>query len=738
MTHAPDDNAEFDRKIFIAGPAGTGKTTLATRYLLNLLAAGVSPDRVLILVPQVTLARPYQAALAESQFGGGAAAILTVAGLARQAVEFYWPQVAPAMGFARPDAEPTFLNIETAQYFMARFARPRIEQNQFFDDDISIPTPRIISQVLDNLNRAALMRFPLDEVAARLIAAWGTDRQSSRLTVYRHAAELAAEFRQHCLQNNLLDFSLTMEIFAGLLLPDPGFAALLSSRFDYLIADNLEEDNPAAHDFIAWLMPSLRGAVLIADSEAGYRTFLGASPEGAERLRDLCDEVLESTDADSHIMSEPLRALGSAFNRSIGPRFRPPSTNASPLPAFTYAIRRFYPQMVDWAAGEIVDLIRAGVPPREIVVLAPFLSDSLRFTLTTLLDQKAAAAGIGPIPTLSHRPSRALIDETATRVLLTLAVIAHPEWIDGKQVILPPAKDVADTYLYSIGDLDPVRARLLADVTYRKKTEDGREIPALSSFARIAPEMQARITYLAGQRYETLREWVESYRAQLENEGAIPLDHFLRRLFGEVLSQPGYGFHTNLDAGRVAAQLIASAAAFRKALYPGIDQDWVQAGREYIALVSQRLLPALYAQNWQEEDADAVFLAPASTFLLRNRFVRYQFWLDVGSKSWGERLDQPLTHPYVLHREWQAGTVWLEDNEEETSRAALYKIMVGLIRRCREKVYMGIADLGESGFEQRGPLLHILQTVLGANVAPESADSQDGSDRPPDFDANTD
>ncbi len=53
-------------------------------------------------------------------------------------------------------------------------------------------------------------------------------------------------------------------------------------------------------------------------------------------------------------------------------------------------------------------------------------------------------------------------------------------------------------------------------------------------------------------------------------------------------------------------------------------------------------------------------LAPAYTFLMSNRPVDYQFWLDVGSRGWFERLYQPLTHPYVLSREWPAGQSWTD------------------------------------------------------------------------------
>jgi hypothetical protein len=76
----------------------------------------------------------------------------------------------------------------------------------------------------------------------------------------------------------------------------------------------------------------------------------------------------------------------------------------------------------------------------------------------------------------------------------------------------------------------------------------------LASFDGIKPDVQERITFTLGNRYSALRDWIQGYR---ESE-ALPLDHFLRKLFGEVLSQPGFGFHTNLDAIRVAASLVDS------------------------------------------------------------------------------------------------------------------------------------------------------------------------------------
>jgi len=38
--------------------------------------------------------------------------------------------------------------------------------------------------------------------------------------------------------------------------------------------------------------------------------------------------------------------------------------------------------------------------------------------------------------------------------------------------------------------------------------------------------------------------------------------------------------------------------------------------------------------------------------------------------------------------------------------------MRGLIRRCRTKIYLAISTLNEQGFEERGPLLTIVQQIL--------------------------
>jgi len=182
-------------------------------------------------------------------------------------------------------------------------------------------------------------------------------------------------------------------------------------------------------------------------------------------------------------------------------------------------------------------------------------------------------------------------------------------------------------------------------------------------------------------------------------------------LFGEVLSQTGFGYHRNFDSVRIAASLVESVRKFRVSLESDFP-DLRGLGKEYIQMLQDGVIAASYVESWKTEDKDAVLVAPAHTFLMMNRPAAIQFWLDPGSSGWYERLSQPLTHPFVLSREWEPGRIWSDADDVQYSKEALARLVSGLLRRCRERVYLGIAELGESGFEGRGELLRAFQKLL--------------------------
>ena len=679
-------------KLFVSGPFGTGKTTVGVERMRHLLGQGVPADSILMLTPQRTMQEPFLDLLySPERIAGGEVTSTTMGGIARRMVDLFWPLAAEAVGFANPDQPPIYLSLETAQYYMAHIVRPLLDQGYF--ESVTMDRNRLYSQILDNLNKAAVIGFPHTQIAERLDAAYYGDPAQRR--VYADAQDCANRFRDYCLQHNLLDFSLEMEVFSNYLWRLPQVHDYLTRTYRHLIYDNAEEDNARAHDIIREWLPDFQSALLLFDPSGGFRYFLGADIRTGSSLVQLChqqiemDESFVSTREVTYLRENLMHAIDSTFEVRV-------ESDIPDGPPLSYVQSRFYPELLDLVMDEIEKAIAADTAPSEIVILAPYLSDALRFSITNRLEARS-------IPWRSHRPSRSLRDEPASHALITFAALGHPHWN-----IHPPKFDVAYALMQSIEGLDLVRAQLLTEIVYHQRDL------TLSTFDAIKEDVQERITFTLGNRYSTLRDWLMAYREGMP----LPLDHFFRKLFGEVLSQAGFGYHRDFDSVRVAGNLVESVKNFRMAMEPslvGKDRPDFDLGREYIAMLDEGVIAASYLEGWRSENKEAVLVSPAHTFLMMNRPVRYQFWLDPGSTGWFQRLVQPLTHPYVLSRGWEPGRMWSDADEVQTSTEAMARLISGLLLRCRERVYLGISELGESGFEERGELLRAFQRVISSS-----------------------
>ena len=246
---------ENSEKIFLSGPFGSGKSTQAIARVRWLLAQErIRGDDLLVLAPQRTLAQPYYDALRSASMPPGSQPhVTTLASLIRNAVELYWPLIKDDAGFADTQREPTFLTLETSQYHMARFVDGALGRGEL--DGVRIERNRVISQVLDNLNKAALNQMSIEQSYQRLeLAVPPGEQLVARLNALRAALRVSEEFRQLCLQETLLDFSLQVQIFNEQILEKEWSRTHLHRRYRHLIYDNIEEDTWTAHRFVqGWM-----------------------------------------------------------------------------------------------------------------------------------------------------------------------------------------------------------------------------------------------------------------------------------------------------------------------------------------------------------------------------------------------------------------------------------------------------------------------------------------------------
>lgn len=678
-------NLPVKTSIFLEGPAGSGKTSAAVARLRVFLDT-FQPERILILVPQRSLGLPYQEfIMARKPIFGGRPAVLTLGGLARRMTALFWPLVAEKAGFTHSRGQPQFLSAETAQYCVEKVITPFLDQGFF--RSVTIDRNRLFGQILDNLNKSAVVPFPLNELAERLK---NTTALTPELSIAYDQVQICAQaVRGYCIKNNLLDYSLLIETFTQSVWQEKTCQSYFYKTYQALLADNTEEDVPVAHDFIKQWIAALDSSLIVYDQNGGYRQFLGADPLSAHSISEGCSHAVFFSSPSTQ--PQNLQDFKKVFIDCIQ-RTKSPSSNFNFSSALEIRDYHFYPEMIQSLSEDIHGLVHEqGMAPNEIVVLSPYLSDALNFTLETTLSRMA-------IRVRSSRPSRKYLADPAVRAMLTLAKLAHPQW----ELTLTPL-ELRGALMVAISGMDVVRADLTIHTLFSEK----HLFEGLRSFDSLTNRsMQERITYHLGGKIEALRSWLLNYQSQ----PAQPLDIFMSMLFGEVLSQNGFGLSGDFEAAGVIARVIHSIQEFRffSANFLAIDE--ISSGLEYLRSVEGGLLPSAIFPHFPD-NLEAVRISPAHTFLMENRQARVQYWLDIGAMGWWERLNQPLTNPYLLNRNSDRSQIWTDAHEFNANQDAMKRVVEGLINRCTEKIIVSAVRTNEYGSETRGPLQQAFQTL---------------------------
>lgn len=655
----------------------------------------------MLLTPQRSYTLQYQEAFDQNTWYRLGKA--TIGGLAGRIVALYWPLVSSEKYSFAENLEPSFLSYEVAQFFMSRVVSPLIEQGYF--SDLRLTRPRLYSQLLDNLNKASANAIPLDDVVIYLKDAAGLSGEDDPR--YEDIAQTIKDYRTFCASHNLLDFSLSLEIFWDLFQSQTQVRDYLLGTYKHLVYDNCEEDIPLAHDFVKAILSSLDSGLILFDEDAGYRRFLGASPDSAQSLKSACAGAMHA----GGVTTQPpeLKNFGALLVEEIkGRDLDAVEMEGSGEKRFSVFSGRLHHDMVNNAVAQVAELVASGVSPGDIAIISPFVSESLHYGLSVQLDKHKIQHHI-------HRPSRDLLEEPTTKVLLTLAKLAHPHWK------LPRPSHEAVTYMFNrlLGDADLVRAALLSSGVYESVHDD----VGLKPFDEMDAALRDRVTYLVGGQYDKLRQWIFEYRDGEE----LPVDHFFSRLFGELLSQANFGFYKDLEAGMDVGRLVESSRKFRQAVGRVLSTEEIPIGGSYIEMVQQGVISAFYAVDW-EEDEEELLIAPVHTFLLKNQPYKHQIWLDVGSTSWHKRIQQPLTNPYVLNRLWKKGNRWTSDMEKFYDDERLADMMVGLTNRCTESLYICFSELSAYGQEQTGMLREVMSNIMRYLSVSLEVDASEGAE----------
>ena len=148
---------------FLSGPTGSDRPHAVIGRLRHLLGRRIPGHQILLLVPDRSTGIEIRAGLAALQTEPfGPVDPQTYYSMAARFTRLFWPLIASDAGFSDPRCPPVLLNYEMAQHLLGQLIQPLLNKGYF--GELSLRPQRIISQLIDNLNRAAVNGYPIAEV----------------------------------------------------------------------------------------------------------------------------------------------------------------------------------------------------------------------------------------------------------------------------------------------------------------------------------------------------------------------------------------------------------------------------------------------------------------------------------------------------------------------------------------------------------------------------------------------
>ncbi|NJP11613.1 MAG: recombinase family protein [Leptolyngbyaceae cyanobacterium RU_5_1] len=707
--------------IWITGPTRSGKTTrlvsLFCAWAQNRLAtveaetpgvlvlAAIGDNR-LDLVDRLTAATQGKYPFRST----------TPLGFFEDEVTLFWPLLIQQLDLKAQF--PLRLNSENEQELATQLWRPELDR--VIGQQSTVNEERLVRRILDLLQLAALAGIPIADIP--IILQQGLAGQERELPLPFSTVEtLLQQWQQWCLERGLLTYGMIAGLYWQHLLPHPTYQQHLARRYQMVLADDLDEYPAIARPLFEVLLNAGVTAAFTFNPDGAVRLGLGADPNYLAELSDQCQvEVLAE---------RPVAALENEFGAAIVEYVTNPMGFLTLPDAVQTLQTTSRAELLRQTAEVMMQAIQSRqVQPREMAVIGPGLDAIARYTLIEILSKHQ-------IPVESLHDQRPLTSFPIIRALLTLLAFVYPHLgrlIDRDAVAemlvilssrgqgsrgvegVPQSKidnqqsEISSSFILhpSSFTIDPVRAGLLTDYCFAPHPDRPRLLPA-TTFPR-----WDRLGYQASEAYQDIIQWIEVQQSQLE-----------QRLIPNAVSLCDRAIqHFFLGGGSLPFNQLAALRQFIETAqhYWEVSSRLRQGQRSdappsltvsrFIQLLRNGTITANpYPVRPIGPASNAVTLATVFQYRSSRRAHRWQFWLDAGSTRWLSGVDALFAAPLFL-QDW-SGHAWTAADTLNANEQRLRRILLDLLGRAEERVYLCHSDLATNGQEQTGVLLPLINTA---------------------------
>ncbi|UBF23764.1 recombinase family protein [Kovacikia minuta CCNUW1] len=619
---------------------------------------------------------------------------------------------------------PLRLAPENEQELAAQLWQPELDR--VIVQQSSIAVTRLVRRVLDLRQLAGLAGVPIQDIPAILQQGFGG--QADELPIPTDViGDLLQRWQTWCLERGLLTYGITAGLYWQYLLPHPTYREHLVQRYRLILADDVDEYPAIARSLFEVLLDAGATAVFTFNPDGAVRLGLGADPDELETLAARCQV--------EPLNDRPVPSLLDDLGNSVVELVTDPVFLAS-LPESVQLVQTTSrAQLLRRMAEIILEAVQTRqVEPRDVAVIAPGLDPIARYSLVEILAKHQ-------IPVESLNDQRPLTSSPIIRALLTLLTLVYPglgqlvdrnavaemlvvlsenrsqepgarsqEEIQNSKFKIQNSSPTPHTP-HPTPQIDPVRAGLLADYCFAPHPDRPRLLP-VATFPR-----WDRLGYQATAAYEEMLRWIEIQQTQLDQR-LIPnavslLDRAIQHFFLGGGSLP-------FDQLAALRQLLETAQHYWEVssrLKRGDRYEspaYMTVNRFIQLLRSDTVTANPYPVRPIGPASNAVTLANVFQYRSSRRAHRWQFWLDTGSPRWLMGVDALFAAPLFIQA-W-SGRPWTAADTLNANEHRLRRILLDLLGRAGERLYLCHSDLATNGQEQTGILLSLVNAAVPLSV----------------------
>lgn len=327
--------------------------------------------------------------------------------------------------------------------------------------------------------------------------------------------------------------------------------------------------------------------------------------------------------------------------------------------------------------SDIIDnLIKEGYKEDDIDIIGPFVDSILENRLKKEMKKKNLKFKV-------MTRSGYISDNPFINALVTICLLVNNLWS------ILPNKDSITKTMALVLNIDMIRARYLTEEITKIEPYELPHIEELSA---------SYLEYGDIEKYSVLRTWIYEHRKL-----NLDVNLLFKKLFLDILL-PLEVSNENL---KTCSYLISLSKEFLD--YANENEKLkIDKNRNFIDMILKGIRVSDSNEN---EEQGYIRLWTSYAYLIKSKQSKIQIWADSYSDVWHQVGIKRYYNPFIFLKE-NINKDWDFESENKYKILQTNSIIMSLLRKVSDRLYIFGSEFNSNGYEQRGELLEYLNGIL--------------------------